>query len=149
MPGSQFLLAFFVYYSWHQISSFILGNLKDFTNFTYLKRKLYILAFFIGITFSSFAQSIDTPEQEINSAKQVKFYPNPAASSINFDFNRGYDKSYSFQVYNFMGKKVYELKEIPSRLNISLEDFYRGVYIFQLRDKNGGIIESGKFQVVK
>jgi len=48
-----------------------------------------------------------------------------------------------------MGKKVYELKNMPSRININLEDFYRGIYIYQLRNKNGNIIESGKFQVVK
>ena len=48
-----------------------------------------------------------------------------------------------------MGKKVYEVKNAPSRLNINLEDFYRGIYVFQLRDKNGVTLESGKFQVVK
>ena len=62
---------------------------------------------------------------------------------------RGYDKSYSFQVYNFMGKKVYDLKNSPARFSINLNDFFRGIYIFQLRDKNGGIVESGKFQVNK
>ena len=28
-------------------------------------------------------------------------------------------------------------------------DFYRGIYVFQLRDKDGKLIESGKFQIVK
>jgi hypothetical protein len=48
-----------------------------------------------------------------------------------------------------MGKKVYEIKKTPVRITINLEDFYRGVYIFQLRDSNGNIVQSGKFQVVK
>jgi len=30
---------------------------------------------------------------------------------------------------------------------VNVSDFYRGVYIFQLRDKNGRMIDSGKFQV--
>jgi hypothetical protein len=68
---------------------------------------------------------------------------------INFDFQRGYDNSYSLLIFNFMGKKVYEVKNTTARTNINLEDFYRGIYIFQLRDKNGLILESGKFQVVK
>ena len=79
----------------------------------------------------------------------IKFYPNPATSVINFDFQRGFDKTYSLQIFNFMGKKVYELKTIASRMNINLDEFYRGIYIFQLRDKNGTIVESGKFQVNK
>ena len=48
-----------------------------------------------------------------------------------------------------MGKKVNEFKPGSDRINISLEGYYRGVYIYQLRDKNGKIVESGKFQVVR
>ncbi len=79
----------------------------------------------------------------------LRFYPNPATSVINFDFQKTVDKTYSLQIFNFMGKKVFELKTLSSKMNIELNDFYRGIYIFQLRDKNGSIIESGKFQVNK
>jgi hypothetical protein len=48
-----------------------------------------------------------------------------------------------------MGKKVHEINKILPRMYIPLEDFYRGIYVYQLRDKEGNIIESGKFQVVK
>jgi len=48
-----------------------------------------------------------------------------------------------------MGKKVFEQKNISPKNIVNLEDFYRGIYIYQLRDKNGLILESGKFQVVK
>ncbi len=48
-----------------------------------------------------------------------------------------------------MGKKVVEINKILPRMYMSLEGFYRGMYFYQLRDKEGNIIESGKFQVVK
>ncbi len=48
-----------------------------------------------------------------------------------------------------MGKKVYDIKKMPSRITINLDDFYRGIYVFQVRDKNGTITQSEKFQVVK
>jgi hypothetical protein len=48
-----------------------------------------------------------------------------------------------------MGKKIIEIKNTPSRINLNLVDFFRGIYIYQLRDKNGNIMETGKFQVVK
>lgn len=35
------------------------------------------------------------------------------------------------------------------RLNFPLDGLYRGIYIFQLRDKYGKVIDSGKFQVVR
>ncbi len=114
-----------------------------------MKKFIYILTLLIGITFTSFAQSKTASDQGASATKFIKFYPNPAASVINFDFQQGYDNSFSLLIFNFMGKKVYELKNTPSRININLEDFYRGIYVFQLRDKNGVTLESGKFQVIK
>lgn len=48
-----------------------------------------------------------------------------------------------------MGKKVLEMNPSSLHLNLSLDGYYRGVYIFQLRDKSGKIVDSGKFQVIK
>jgi len=62
---------------------------------------------------------------------------------------QGYDKLHTLQVYNFMGKKIYEQVPTAQRINLSLSEFYRGIYVFQLRDKTGKIIDSGRFQVVK
>jgi hypothetical protein len=112
-----------------------------------LKKLLVILTLIIGINFTSFAQNrigADGAPQ----AKPIKFYPNPASATINFDFQRGYDQSYALQIFNFLGKKVYETKNLSARNNINLSDYFRGIYFFQLRDRNGMLVESGKFQVV-
>lgn len=116
--------------------------------FTGLKRFFYILILLIGINFTSFAQT-KSPAPGEPVAKLIKPYPIPATTSINFDFLYGYDKSYSIQIYNFMGKKILEITKILPRMNQPLDEFYRGIYVYQLRDKEGKIIESGKFQVVK
>jgi hypothetical protein len=79
----------------------------------------------------------------------VKFYPNPATSVITFDFQSGYDKNYNLQIFNFIGKKVQEITNITPKTTVNLNDFYRGIYIFQLKDKNGKVVDSGKFQVSK
>ena len=113
-----------------------------------MKQFVYILILLIGINFTSFAQA-KNPAQGEPIAKLIKPYPIPATTAINFEFQYGYDKSFSLQIYNFMGRKINEFKKIPQRLTISLEDFYRGVYVYQLRDKDGKIIDSGKFFVVK
>lgn len=113
-----------------------------------MKKFINILTLLIGLTFTSFAQN-KTDADQSTQAKLINFYPNPASAVINFDYVRGHDKTYSLQIFNFMGKKVYELKNTPARMNINLDDFYRGIYVFQLRDKNGSIVESGKFQVIK
>ena len=45
---------------------------------------------------------------------------------------------------------MYEAKNIPTLLSIDLkkEKFYNGVYIYQLIDRNGIVVESGKILVV-
>jgi Secretion system C-terminal sorting domain len=124
-------------------------ELKDFTTFTLLNKIIYILILVIGINFTAFAQNRPNSADAAFAAKQTKFYPNPASSVITFEFGKAIDNSHSLQVYNFMGKKVYDIKKVPGRITINLEDFYRGIYIFQVRDQSGIIIQSGKFQVVK
>jgi Secretion system C-terminal sorting domain len=80
----------------------------------------------------------------------VRFYPNPAISYITFeDILKKYDKNYSIQIFNFLGKKVYEFSLGDQKNIVNVSDFFRGIYIFQLRDPNGKIVESGKFQVTK
>lgn len=114
-----------------------------------MNKIIYILILIIGINFTSFAQNKPALADVSVAAKLIKFYPNPASSVITFEFSKAADNVFSLQVYNFMGKKVYDVKRVPGRININLEEFFRGIYVFQVRDQNGTIIESGKFQVVK
>jgi hypothetical protein len=105
----------------------------------------YIVSIILLITLQSKSQT-NRPSQE-PAARVVKFYPNPAISQITFDFEQNLDKSYSFQVYNFVGKKVLEVPAVSQKTIVDVTNLYRGVYIFQLRDKTGRMIDSGKFQV--
>lgn len=115
-----------------------------------LRKILLIVTLLIGTGISAHAQQRPTGEGVLVAAqKTVRFYPNPANVVINFELQRGADNQPTLLIFNFMGKKVYEQKNIPSRVTVNLEDFYRGIYVFQLRDRNGQIIDSGKFQVVK
>jgi hypothetical protein len=79
----------------------------------------------------------------------IQVYPNPASISINFETTNLSDKNFVLTVYNFIGKKVDEIKLTTNKANISLANYYRGLYVYQLRDKQGQLVESGKFQVVK
>jgi hypothetical protein len=79
----------------------------------------------------------------------VRFYPNPATSFITFDLLKNFGKNYSIQIFNFLGKKVYEFSAGDQKRVVDLTDFFRGIYIFQFKDPTGRILESGKFQVNK
>lgn len=89
--------------------------------------------------------SFDNPA---DSAKVTHFYPNPATAFINFTFDKSVDKTYTLQVYNFIGKKMNDIRITDSKLTITFDDnYFRGLYVYQLRDNTGKIVESGKFQV--
>lgn len=79
----------------------------------------------------------------------VRLYPNPATSFVNLDLGKALNRGYSIQVFSFLGRKMYEVSNITQRITLSLTDYNRGVYIYQLRDRTGKLVESGKFQVSK
>ena len=112
-------------------------------------RNFYIALFIILLSSTqvkSQTRPLSSPDLE---APVIKFYPNPAISVITFDFQKAIDKSYSFQIYNFLGKKVFEAPAVEQKTLVNLSDFFRGIYIFQLKDQNGKILSTGKFQVSK
>ncbi|MFT3948247.1 MAG: T9SS type A sorting domain-containing protein [Agriterribacter sp.] len=111
--------------------------------------KNFTLTFLLALLlhFSGFSQEKFAVAGKESSVKLVKFYPNPATTNITFELPKG--SSYTLHIYNFMGKKVLEIKSSTTTNLINLNDFNRGVYIFQLRDAGGKIVESGKFQVSK
>lgn len=110
---------------------------------------LYTILLFGFIAFGSSFVAEGEAGALVNT-KIIKAYPNPATSYIVFEFDKSVDRSYTLQIYAFYGKKMAELHINESKLNINLDDSYmRGLYIYQLVDQSGKIIESGKFQVNK
>lgn len=116
-------------------------------NFVSLNRLLLILSIILLTAIQSQGQSRTLPPDAAD--RVVKFYPNPATSFVTFDLQKSNEKGYDIQVYNFLGKVVYEQKNIAPRTTINLNEFNRGMYIYQLRERDGKIVESGKFQVSK
>jgi hypothetical protein len=84
------------------------------------------------------------------SSKVLRFYPNPATQYIQFEFDKSVDKTYTLEIYNFIGRKMSASILSTPRITIYFDDnYFRGLYVFQLRDISGRIVESGKFQIVR
>jgi len=95
------------------------------------------------------AQSTKNSPFSDGGSKIVKLYPNPATSRINFELQNNNEQGYDLIVFNFLGKRIDQIKNLNTRTTVELDKYYSGVYIFQLRDKQGNLVESGKFNVVK
>ena len=112
-------------------------------------KKLFKILFLVcSLTIVSNAFAIDELSSSEPKIKFVQCYPNPATTSINLDLSI-LEKGYTVTIYNFIGKKVEDIKLTNLHNTINLENYYRGLYVYQLRNKQGQLIESGKFQVVK
>jgi len=114
-----------------------------------MKKVYTILLLMVLIATTSFVVSNDPSNVGETKAKITNFYPNPASSFINFEFSKPLEKGHTIILYNFIGKKVSEIPVSSSKITVSLDGFFRGIYVFQLRNKAANIIESGKFQVIK
>ena len=116
--------------------------------FVDLKKLLSILSIILLIAVQSPAQELRTPTSD-GKKSIMKIYPNPAVSFIKFDFQKDYERGYTLHVINFIGRQVQEVKNLNASTTLDLSSFSRGVFIYQLKDQTGKLIESGKFQVAR
>ncbi len=112
-------------------------------------KKLYFLFLITSVVLLSSFIVCPANDEPVNQVKIVQFYPNPATSVIYFEIPNNTEKTYTLHIYNFIGKKVNEFTISNTKITVPLDSYYRGLYVYQLRDKSGSIIESGKFQVMK
>src|SRR6186713_463105 len=109
-------------------------------------RIFYILLSIILLnTTQAFSQAkgpLPDPEPKIE-PKIIKFYPNPAISYITFEIEKSPNKTYSLQIFNFLGRKVKDVSDITAKTVVNLSDLGRGIYIFQLKEANGRVYDSG------
>src|SRR5579864_6934535 len=78
--------------------------------------------------------------------KVLKFYPNPAVSYITFELIKEVNKTYTLQIYSFLGRKVKDVPDVTDKKTVTLSDLTRGLYTFQLKDEDGRVTDSGIFQ---
>jgi hypothetical protein len=117
------------------------------------KRNLLILSILYTITTGFVPGSngyYDSFFTAPNTSKVLRFFPNPATTVINFEFDKSVESTSVIAIYSFYGKKMGEQRLSNKKVSFILDENYtRGLYVFQLRDQAGRLIESGKFQVSK
>lgn len=91
----------------------------------------------------------NTSDDPLVTAKMVECYPNPATAYINFKFNKSVEHTSKLYIYNFTGRQMNVVNVTDNVIKVLLDNYYRGLYMYQLRDANGNVLESGKFQVRK
>jgi hypothetical protein len=91
---------------------------------------------------SVFNEETATTIQEIT---QFSLYPNPASESVRLVSKSDEKANYSLRVMNVVGQVVFEDEMNRNEKFINVSPFENGMYIIQIQDGAGSIIESMKF----
>lgn len=78
---------------------------------------------------------------------EIRVYPNPASSQVNFVFENS-NMASAIQVYNMTGQMMKTI-EVSSMTTLSLSNFDSGMYFYHIVGKDGAVIKTDKFQVIK
>jgi Secretion system C-terminal sorting domain len=114
-----------------------------------LKKFTLVILLFLCKTTFSYSQVSQQTLNDGPTEKIVKVFPNPATTQINFELqNNNNGKLYEVIVYNFLGEKFDDIK-LNGKTTLNLNKYYSGIYIYQLLDMQGNVIDSGKFNVIK
>lgn len=116
--------------------------------FVLVKRILLLISIILLTTINSKGQTSREPSPDALQ-RILKVYPNPATTFTKFEFQKNFGQGYTLQVINFIGRQVFEAKNISSTTTLDLSSYNRGVYIYELKDQSGKTVEVGKFQVSK
>ena len=115
-----------------------------------MRRVLLLITLIISLSVFTDAQSPRLPSSE-TASPVLRFYPNPATTVINFDFQSNFEKGCALTIYNFMGQEVYSAKNIAAKttVNLNTDNFKRGLHFYRLYDASGKLLETNRFQVSK
>ncbi len=109
----------------------------------------FCMALFLGLSAAGQTQEKDRAAVKAPVSRIVRCYPNPASEAIHFESRQNAQQPLQLRIYNFLGKKMLEVRRVSSPTRIDLTGFGRGLYLYQVVDSRGQIVESGKFQVEK
>jgi len=83
-------------------------------------------------------------EQE---AAEFSLYPNP--NNGNFEVMYSGDKEANLVIFDITGRQVYQIKNVIASKEYQVTELESGVYIYQLSDSIGNVIETDKVNVIR
>ncbi len=77
------------------------------------------------------------------SPEELRIYPNPAGNFIHLDFNKNSEKTYSAEIFNLQGKRVFYRQHIEQN-TLNIQNLQKGIYFIRISD-NQSKTYSSKF----
>ncbi len=86
-------------------------------------------------------------DENQKSAEKVTVFPNPAKDNITFELK--IEGAKNIRINDITGKNIAIFPINNSSVNINTTAYQQGVYLYEITDRNNGLLTKGKFNVVK
>ncbi len=94
------------------------------------------------------ASIVDGVNEIHASAASVKVYPDPASNLVNFSITSS-SMANTAMVYDITGQKVTSFEVKNNFASVNTSALASGLYFYQLYDRNGDLMKTGKFSISK
>lgn len=78
-----------------------------------------------------------TGVNEISNFNSFTLYPNPAQTLINIEFENASSENYTISIVNVLGQTVYSKQTSDSKIQISVDEFFSGIYVVKVQSEKG------------
>lgn len=92
------------------------------------------------------AAVIGIPTKSYNNSAVTTVFPNPATSYVNFVCN---DNPYVVEIYNLAGVKIATQQFAGRKAHYNSDSLDSGMYLFMVRNEEGKLLSTGKFNIAK
>ena len=77
-----------------------------------------------------------------SSLQTIRVYPNPAVKELKI--NQTQVENMTFTIFNLSGARILTLKHLNAISSVDISAYKRGLYLYELRDDEGVLVERGK-----
>ena len=67
------------------------------------------------------------------SPEELRIYPNPAGNFIHLDFNKNSEKTYSAEIFNLQGKRIFYRQHFEQN-TLNIQNLQKGIYFIRISD---------------
>jgi hypothetical protein len=75
---------------------------------------------------------------------RIKIYPNPSADKITVDLANSIDSYVDLEILNLNGKMIFMKEYNSNTIEVDISDFTTGMYILNIKDNKGNLIQTKK-----
>lgn len=102
-----------------------------------MKQKYILYIFFsLFLSFNSIGQEKKNTNQKVETIEGLQIYPNPVTSGRIYISTEQNSNSREVEIYDMLGKKVYEITLYGNSKEINISNLNPGIYLIKVKENS-------------